>query len=76
MNLISWLLTFSFLIIVGHEAFEFHQRSVCRQESWLWHTERITGSTLTHSKLSSTLTMSCRMRKARGEVYMPLKGKL
>ena len=76
MNLISWLLTFSFLIIVGYEAFEFHQRSVCRQESWLRHTERITASTLTHPKLSSALPMSCLMRKARGELNMPLKGKL
>jgi len=46
MNLLSYLLALSILVLLMIEAVAFHKATVCRQEAWLKGTELITKTLL------------------------------
>jgi hypothetical protein len=47
MNLISWVLTLSFIVGACYEAVLFYQGTVCRQTAWLKSTEIVTRAKMT-----------------------------
>lgn len=46
MNLLSWLVAFTTLVILMLQAVGLHKATVCRQEAWLKSTELLTRSLL------------------------------
>lgn len=92
MNLISWLLSFSILILLMVEAVAFHKATVCRQEAWLKSTEMKTRTLLTEVKPHAReWHLGCRIHLLRTQdeitwqrlpniskrnFALPLKGKL
>jgi hypothetical protein len=55
MNLISWVLTLSFIVGACFEAVLFYQGTVCRQTAWLKSTEMVTRAKMTSSPLKKVL---------------------
>lgn len=61
MNVTSWTLSLSFLILVFIESIKFHRKTVCRQEAYLKSTELLTKGLLSRHGNARDWHHGCRI---------------
>ena len=91
MNLLSWLLSLTLLLVALMESVDFFSATICRQKAWLISTELQTRSLLDSSAPTETaFNQNCRLQVIRNAsvswhrigaqgkhaFHLPLKGKL